>query len=270
MFKTRPGNRLKEAISMKRLGLTLLVVTGLTFGAFAQVILSDQEILERVDQARFIGADSFVMTLKVTSQRPEEEVNEAVLAVYGKSFDGRVRKRIEFLETGETNGTVYLVAGVDTYFYQYGHGLEQPLRMSGQQKLFGDAGIAEAAGISFAKDYTIRSKEETTLNEQESLLLHLESQTASYRLISLWVNKETYRPQQAILYALSGEPLKRVIYKEYDEFESDEHFRKIIIENLLQEDYLTTIEVIDISVEELPDEMFDPETLTEKNEKSAP
>lgn len=223
--------------------------------------LSTEEILEQADRARFIDADSYAMEIAVTAGRPEEEPREALLKVYLKEFEDGPRQRVEFLEPEEMQNTVYLVVGDDIYFYQFGHGLPGPLRISGQQRLFGDAGVAEAAGIIFADDYQIISREETQLEGQPALLLHLESETASYRLVDLWVEPGTFRPQQAVLYALSEQPLRLVTYREYAALDGDGYVRLMAVENLLQEGYRTTLEITTVSIEDLPNELFDPATL---------
>jgi len=56
------------------------------------------------------------------------------------------------------------------FFWQ--PGLVRPIKISGQQKLFGDAGIA------FAK-YTVKSKEETKLDNKEALKLNLVAKSPS-------------------------------------------------------------------------------------------
>jgi hypothetical protein len=222
--------------------------------------------LEQADRARFIDADSFVMLIKVLAERPEEEPREALLKVYVKQFEDGIRQRVEFLEPEELQDTVYLIVGDDIYFYQYGHGLPGPLRW-GQQKLFGDAGVAEAAGIAFADDYSIKSQEETTLDGRPSLLLHLESATAAYRIVGLWVEPEIFRPQQAVLYALSEQPLRRVLYEEYASLNDDEYAKLMVVEDLLWEGYWTAMEVAEVLIEELDDSLFDPEALAGSKEQ---
>ncbi|MFQ6117658.1 MAG: outer membrane lipoprotein-sorting protein [Candidatus Bipolaricaulia bacterium] len=245
--------------------LVLLAVLGLALLVLAQDqspdLPSDQEILEQADRARFIDADSYVMEIAVAAERPEEEPREALFKVYVKKFEDGIRQRVEFLEPEDYQNTVYLVIGDDIYFYQFGHGLPSPLRISGQQRLFGDAGVAEAAGILFANNYRIASREETQLDDQPSLLLHLESETAAYRLVDLWVEPATFRPQQAVLYALSEQPLRQILYEKYAALDGDGYAGQMVVKNLLQEGHRTTLEITEVSIEELPDELFDPASL---------
>jgi len=237
------------------------VLLGLAQGPLPLDSPSDQEILGQADRARFIDADSYALEIAITAERPDQERGEALLKVYVKRFPDGIRQRVEFLEPEEYRDTVYLVIGDDIYFYQFGHGLPGPLRISGQQRLFGDAGVAEAAGVLFATDYQIASRQETQLDDQPSLLLHLQSETAAYRLIDLWVEPETFRPQQAVLYALSEQPLRRVLYKRYAALDGDGYAELMVVENLLQEGHRTVLEITEVSIEELDDELFNPEAL---------
>jgi len=236
------------------LPLLILVATTIAAGP-------TEDVLRQADRARFIDADSYVLQIAVTAERPDREPREALLKVYLKRFPDGIRQRVEFLAPEEMRDTVYLVVGDDIYFYQFGHGLQGPLRISGQQKLFGDAGVAEAAGISFAENYRIMAQEEAELRGQPTLLLHLASETAAYRLVDLWVENETLRPLQAVLYALSEQPLRRVLYRDYAALEGDEYVKLMVVENLLQQGYRTTLEITDVEIKELPDELFDPAAL---------
>ena len=236
------------------LPLLILVATTIAAGP-------TEDVLRQADRARFIDADSYVLQIAVTAERPDREPREALLKVYLKRFPDGIRQRVEFLAPEEMRDTVYLVVGDDIYFYQFGHGLQGPLRISGQQKLFGDAGVAEAAGINFAENYRIMAQEEAELRGQPTLLLHLASETAAYRLVDLWVENETLRPLQAVLYALSEQPLRRVLYRDYAVLEGDEYVKLMVVENLLQQGYRTTLEITDVEIKELPDELFDPAVL---------
>lgn len=254
----------------------LILILGLGIGALPQ---TDEELLRRADRARFLEADSYTLTIKVTVERPGEEPDQARLQVFSKRFvgdgdseNGSYRVRIEFLEPEALRGMVYLVVGDEIYFWK--PGLIQPLRVSGQQRLFGDASVIEAAGIRFTS-YEIVSREPDTLEGQEVLRLELEAKAeaeakgegegeargpVAYQQVTLWVDLD-FKPKQAVLRSLGGQPLKRVLYRRYAEHEGDELVVEQVIENLLFEEYRTVITVEEVSLEELPDELFDPEAL---------
>jgi len=242
------------------LGLALgIVLEGGSSGSFPQ---AGEELLQRADRARFLEADSYVLTIRVTVERPGEEPDQARLRVLFKRFGEGYHVRIEFLEPEALRGMVYLVVGDEIYFWK--PGLIQPLRVSGQQRLFGDASIIEAAGIRFA-DYEIVGREPDTLAGEEALKLELQAKDSlAYQRVTLWVDLDG-RPLQGVLRSLGGQPLKRVLYRRYAEHEGDELVVEQVIENLLFEEYRTAIVVEGVSLEELPEGLFDPEALSDQD-----
>jgi outer membrane lipoprotein-sorting protein len=243
---------------MRKAGLlALLLILG---PALCSQVLSqtDEEILQQADRARFLEADSYGLTVRVTVERPGEEPGQALLRTLFKRFAEGYRVRIEFLEPEAMRGMIYLVVGEEIYFWK--PELVQPLRVSGQQKLFGDASIIETARFSLA-DYKIESREQTQLDGQEAIKLELQAEgRAAYQWVTLWVDLE-FKPLQALLRSLGGEPLKRVLYRRYAEHEGDELVVEFTIENLLFQEYRTLISIEEISLEDLPDHLFDPGAL---------
>ncbi len=244
----------------------VLLLVGVPLGVFAQ--MADEDLLRRADEARFLEADSFTFTLRLIAeravQRPDgrEEVvrSEALLKVFHKRFPEGMRTRVEFLEPESLRGTVYLILGDEIFFWQ--PGLLQPIRISGQQRLFGDASVAEAVGIRF-QTYEVRERERTELGGQETIKLELEAQSPqqAFPRVTLWMDPEALRPVQAVLSALSGTPLKRVTYREYARFEGDEYAADILIEDLLFQEGKTAMHIGEIAIEELDDALFDPDRL---------
>jgi len=233
------------------------MLTVVSIGVAAQ---TDEQLLEKADQARFIEANSYVMSSKVIAERPDGK-GEAVMTIYNKRFPEGVRTRVEFLAPDSLKGTVYLVVGDDIYFWQ--PGLLQPLKISGQQKIFGDASIAEAAGVQFSGKYAIKAKQDEKLDGRDALKLSLEATTdkLAFAKVTLWLDKKELKPLQAMLHAVSGEPLKKTVYTEYARLKDDEYAEEIVVEDLLFKNFRTTIQTSDVKIQELPDDLFDPTKL---------
>jgi outer membrane lipoprotein-sorting protein len=238
----------------KRAGVLLIAL------AVVAVAQTDEQLLQKADQARFIEANSYRMSSKVSAVRPDG-TSEALMAIYNKLFAEGVRTRVEFLAPESIKGTVYLVVGDDIYFWQ--PGLVQPIKISGQQKIFGDASIAEAAGIQFSGKYAVKAKQEEKLDGRDTLKLSLEatSDRVAFAKATLWLDKKELKPLQAILHAVSGEPLKKTLYTKYAKLKDDEYAEEIVVEDLLFKNFTTTIQISDVKVQELPDELFDPTKL---------
>lgn len=234
-------------------------LAGVLLIAFAGVLVAqtDDQLLQRADQARFIEANSYVMSSRVIAERPDGK-GEALMTIYNKRFPEGVRTRVEFLAPESLKGTVYLVVGDDIYFWQ--PGLLQPLKISGQQKIFGDASIAEAAGIQFSGKYSIKAKGDEKLDGRDTIKLSLEatSEKVAFAKVTLWLDKKELKPIQAILHAVSGEPLKKTFYVKYAKLKDDEYVAEVIVEDLLFKSFKTVIQISDIKIQELPDDLFDP------------
>jgi len=255
---------LDPKIALKTLFILLFI--GFASGGFAQP--DDFELLRQVDSMVFPQFTSFVEMVKVTSQTPEG-VEEAILEILFKMVieEERVQRLalIKAIAPEDIKGSVYLIrsnliTGEEEVFF-YKPGLIAPLVIPGELKVFGDVGVAEAAGLAFAGSYSIEEIKEST----GDLILELKavSPSIAYQKVSLSVSKDDLRPKQATLSSFSGMPLKRLIYQEFTYLDSDDIMcSKILIENLLFEARSTIIEATDIREEDLPIELFSPENLT--------
>jgi len=266
--------RLAEKLPLIVLWLTLIGGLGNRPSAAAEGV-SDAQILQAADQARFIEADSLILTMDITAERPmKSPKGQATVRALFKHFaqdstDG-YRVRIEFLQPPEMQGEVYLTlqnkdlcGGDNSCSFFWGPNMipGQPLKVSaGMTTLFGDSSVAETAGIRFAGNYTIQEKKEDTLNGQPALALSLAATDPSvaFQQATLWVDPSSLQPIQAVLFALGGEPLARVTYEEYARLGDDQYVGQQRIENLLQEGSITQLTVTDVKVAPLSDELFDP------------
>ncbi|MBI1741717.1 outer membrane lipoprotein-sorting protein [Candidatus Acetothermia bacterium] len=234
------------------------MIFGLTYVASGQS--ADEQLLQNADRVRFIDAPSYVASSTVIAERPGSR-GEASLKIYSKRFLDGSRIRIEFVAPENLKGTVYLVIADDIYLWQ--PGLLQPIRISGQQKIFGDASIAEAAGIQFSGRYAVQTKQDEKLNDQDTLKLTLQATTekVAFAKVTLWLAQKDLKPVQGILHAVSGEPLKKILYNKYAKTGDDEYAAEIAIEDLLFKNFKTTMQIPQITMQNLPDELFDPKKL---------
>jgi hypothetical protein len=237
---------------------------------------TNDEILQQADATRFIQADSFASQLHIVMERVDEATqsvnkSEAFVLLEAKHYGSELRQRISFTKPDALKGTVYLVIGDEILFWQptlKTPGKDVPckdeaLKISGQQKLFGDASIGEAAGIRFAGKYTVSRRTEEKLNERELIRLSLVAQSTktAYQNVILWSDKKTFEPQRVDLFGLDPEtPIKRVTYPKYDTLRGDRYASQAIVEDLLFKGQKTTITGIEIRIEPLPDARFDPAT----------
>lgn len=266
-------NQAKE-LYMPRLRMILSL--SLLAGVVTVLGQTNEEILKQADEARFIKADSHSFKIHIVSEKFDESTrsttkSEAFLLAENKKFSGDFRQRISFTAPDSLKGTYYLVSGDDIYFWQSSlktPGKEVPckdeaLKISGQQKLFGDASVGEAAGIEFEGKYNVKQRTEEKLNGKDTikLVLAAKSPKTSYQNVILWVDKKTLDPQRTDLFGLDPEtPIKRVTYLKYDTFKDDRYVSQAVVEDLLFKNQKTMFDLSDIKTEVLPDVAFDPNT----------
>jgi len=213
---------------------------------------------------------SFTEVAQLSTQVPEKPLEEATLKLFFKlilEMGKAVRLVLVcILAPEQSKGDLYLVQSDllsgQEQFYFFKPGLKDPLPISGELKLFGAIGVGEAAGLSFAGRYQVAERQVDTLDDQVLLLLQLQAvaPTISYQKVSLWV-QDDLRPQQAILRALSGTPLKKLSYESFRRLGQQD----VIADNILVEDLLfsqfTRFTIQDVQGQELPLEVFSPEFL---------
>jgi len=256
--------------TMMTLALVLAMSLGFALGTSAQDAdaPTDAELLEAIDDARFLDPNTGYVreTMDIYAERPDG-VDEAVVRLSIRSGDeDSFRLRIDFLEPEDSAGQAFLILP-DGAVLLCTPDLAMPLRISGGTDVFGDSTVSTTAGIQFADEYTILERDDDVLNDAPALKLELEANSlgTAYPSATLWVDPETYRPLEGILYALSGEPLNRITYRDYtaltlgDEEDGlqDSYVEVQIIENLIREGYTTRLTITDISVAPISDEFFD-------------
>ncbi len=211
--------------------------------------MTPEEILKDIRRRNGLGNGSYSIELKMTAYR-NQDVSNANIKVYTSGN----KQIVTFTAPEKLTDESYLVNGYNTWMYQ--QGLKRPIRISAQQKLFGDAGIAEAAGIDYANDYQVVRSTETDLQYQYELKA-IDNRTA-YQQAGLWIDKNGLLLNKVVLKALNGQPLKEIIYRNHRQLNGHE-IADMEVRNLLQEkDNRTIMEYTAITSREIPDKAFDP------------
>ncbi len=229
----------RKGLLIVLVGVVGLLWLGSTVGGEpGQEESADETFLQQVDQIRFLEAPSYTFLLAAISEhRPEgkgePERSEALLQGFVKRFPEGERIRLEFREPEGMRGTIYLIVGRDFYLWQ--PGLPYPLRISGQQRLFGAASIAEAAGLRFYHRYRVEARERDALGQRSALRVELTALDPSeaYPQVTLWVEEGSYVPLEAQLRSLSGEALKQVAYISYASLGEDRYVSELSVQDLI-------------------------------------
>jgi len=225
--------------------------------------LADSELLMALDDARFFDDTVTQLTIRIESVTPDE-TREAELMLSFYESDANSYARIEFASPEELAGQIFLSTPDGTYFY--GPDLDFPIKTSATTEVFGDAAVAQTSGIRFADSYTIQERR-TVINDEGTELWEIDLAaidfTVAFQAITVTVDPDTLQPLCAMLYAVSGLPFYEVFYEVYALRDDDVYVTTQRIVNQLLIGRVTTSEILDIGVDALPFDLFDPASLGE-------
>ena len=249
---------------MKKSASSLIVLATVVlcaaFGA-AQTDLSDEELLTAFDEARLFDETTTGITIAIVAETADD-TKEATTQLRFKTIDGEEVARIEFLAPEELAGQIYLSTPEATYFF--GPDLDFPIKTSATSELFGDAAVAQTSGIEFAANYTVAQRRDVTLEDGTPAIevdLEAVDYTVAFQAVTVLAVSETLQPVMMTLYALSGLPFYKVFFEAYATNNEDLYVKIQRIENQLLIGNRTHLEIVEITTEEFPDELFDPDQL---------
>lgn len=236
---------------MKKLIFLTLTITLFYFSKDVLFAQPQNDILQKVDEIKAPG-ETFTFTLKLTEKKDDGD-SEA-------EFSGRVKDSYKSLviynKPSSIKGRVLLMVKENMWIYI--PGTRRPLRISPQQQIMGNVSNADVARVVYNLDYQLDSTQEDTFDGRTvlKLILNKKSDGAAYKSITLWVEKDTYKPIKADHYALSGKLLKTAYYKSYKEILGKERPTIIEIHDALNKSDVSIMEYIDIKIEDTPDSYF--------------
>lgn len=248
---------MKRIMTMAAVGL---MAVGLA--ALAQSDVSDAQLLQRMDDARFADSDEFTMTVDIAAERPDES-RQSTVKLFFKTIDGEERSRVEFLAPDDMVGDVYLNANGETFFWN--PDLTGPIKLSGSAQLFGDATVVQTVGIGLADDYQVDTRAMGALDEgTEALVVGISAtnDSVTFPTARVWSNPETLRPIKMRVFAKSGDPVNEVTFEEYATLGGgDQYVKTQLIQSLLQSANRTQLTITEINPTELSEDLFDPDEL---------
>ncbi len=248
---------------MKQVMSIILAIAVLAAVTAAAQDLSDSELLMALDDARFFDDTVTQLTIRIESVTPDE-TREAKLMLSFYESDADSYARIEFASPEELAGQIFLSTPDGTYFY--GPDLDFPIKTSATTEVFGDAAVAQTSGIRFADSYTIQERR-AIVNDVGTALWEIDLAaidfTVAFQAITVTVDPDTLEPRSAILYAVSGLPFYEVFYEVYALRDTDVYVTTQRIVNQLLIGRVTTSEILDIGIDPLPFDLFDPASLGE-------
>jgi hypothetical protein len=137
------------------------------------------------------------------------------------------------------------------------------VRISPQQRLIGQASIADVLTVNFAVDYngTLGGAEKIQdAARQERDCWHLDlaaaNDTSAYNRIEYWVEKATHYPIKGKFYSDSGRLLKILYYRGFEERLGGVRPTEAIIIDAVDSSLVTTVKFGDLRFQDVPDAWF--------------
>jgi len=214
--------------------------------------ISAQKILQYVDEIRTPQTD-YRVTAKITSRKPNKKDKVAVYEILMKGQDKTV---IKTLQPKIDKGTSLLMLRYDLWVFL--QTISKPLRISLQQRLFGDAANGDIARANFSGDYNPELIDTVTIKGKAFYLLELTAQNekVTYHKAKLWVMKDTYYPLKGEFYAFSGKLLKTCYYTKYKKILGKMRPTMLVLDNPLVKGKRTIIDYSNMRKERFSDKMF--------------
>ena len=197
--------------TMRLFFLTVVVLLGARIGLYAE---SPQELLTRVDDRRHVPDLSFIM--QMTSFDVDKQVDSNTLWGLIKGVGTENRSLIAFADPASVKGRKVLMDG--NIVYLLFPKTTNPIRLSPLQVMMGQASNGDVVRTGFSQDYDVFSLSETDRDGVRcylfSLVVKESRKDASYRKVTLWVDKESLRPTYAE-FSTGDKLLKQAIYSDY-------------------------------------------------------
>ena len=247
----------------------ILMATLLILGFQVQQATAEtaDSIIEASDKIRN-PTEPFRTTTTLTEFIDGKAHDQSVLVVHAK-VDPKTRQfrdLIRYVEPARDEGKMVLLDANSLWFYDPNS--KASVRISPQQRVVGQASIADVLTVNFAVDYTGTITAEETIQDTERhdrhcwhLDLKAANDMASYIRAEYWVEKGTNYPVKGKFYADSGRLLKVLYYRSFEDHLGGPRPTEAIIIDGIDKSRVTTVKFGDYRAQDIPDAWFQREYL---------
>ena len=213
---------------------------------------SAEVILQKADEVRSPQLD-YKTLVNVTSIKPGRDPRTAQYEVLIK---GRDKTLIKTLYPNVDRGTSTLMIDYDLWVFL--RTISKPLRISLQQRLFGDVSNGDIARANFSGDYNPKILRIENIDEKEYYVLELfaKDEKVTYHRVILWVQKDNFHPFKAEFYAVSGRILKTCLYENYRLVLDRLRPTRLVLDDPLVQGKKSIIEYKNMTLTDLPNKYF--------------
>jgi hypothetical protein len=250
-------------------------IIGLALAALAATAHSQtaHEIVASADKARYPDKP-FRITATLIDYKAGRPIGRNVYNVYSKldPATGQFRDVMLYVDPPRDAGKVLLLNGPNLWFYDPAS--HESIRISPQQKLSGQASAGDVLSENLAVDYTPQLAGTETIEDAGHkpricwrLDLKAAGNGATYNHVGYWVEKETFTPIKAKLYADSGALLKILYYRNFVVHDGRSHPTQAVIVDAVDQTLVTTADFGEPHFQDLPDAWFTRDFLPHLNLK---
>ena len=238
----------------RRYGIKIIFFVCILFW-FPVICMADysaEAILQKTDEVRSPQLDYKVL-VNVTSIKPGRDSRTAKYEVLIK---GRNKTLIKTLYPKVDRGTSTLMIDYDLWVFL--RTISKPLRISLQQRLFGDVSNGDIARANFSGDYNPKILRIENIDEKEYYVLELfaKDEKVTYHRVILWVQKDNFHPFKAEFYAVSGRILKTCSYEDYRLVLDRLRPTRLVLDDPLVQGKKSIIEYKNMTLTDLPEKYF--------------
>jgi outer membrane lipoprotein-sorting protein len=221
-----------------------------------------REIVANADKVR--NPDKpFRVTATLIDYKSGQPVGLNVYSVYSKldPATGQFRDVMLYVEPPRDAGKMLLLNGANLWFYDPAS--HESVRISPQEKLSGQASAGDVLSENLAVDYTPSLLGMETIedgNHQQRICWHLNlkaaNDAATYNHAEYWVEKGSYTPIKAKLYADSGALLKILYYRNFVTRGGRNQPTQAVIVDAVDQTLVTTVDFAGLRFQDIPDAWF--------------
>lgn len=216
--------------------------------------INPNEIVKKADLKRGLGNVSHTFNVIVTDQDNKKET-------FHVSFKDVNHTLTEQTEPERARGRKLLMKDYDIWLFT--PNIKKALRISLEQKLTGQVSNGDIARTNYSEDYnaTIIPAQKSDPADAYRLELIAKNKKVTYGRIEYVVSKKDFSPVEATFFALSGKPLKRATFTDFKPIKGISRSTKMIIEDHLQKDKVSTLIFTEHKEVPLSDSLFNKERL---------
>ncbi|HXQ50683.1 MAG TPA: outer membrane lipoprotein-sorting protein [Stellaceae bacterium] len=237
----------------------ILAAAALAGAAQAQTA---QEIIAATDKVRNPG-EPFRSTDTLVEYVAGKERDRDAVVVFAKldPKTGQFRNLVRYAEPPRDAGKMVLLDGRNLWFYDPAS--KASVRISPQQRLIGQASIADILSVNLAVDFAGTIVATETIQDaarQDKECWHLDMKAsndqATYNRVEFWIEHGTYYPIKAKFYSDSGRLLKILYYRGFAERLGGVRPTEAIIIDAVDTSLVTSLTFGDYRAQEIPEAWF--------------